>query len=245
MDSIWIYLGDLHELGSPPWVATALVLVAILCGTVIGLERESHNKPAGIRTVSLICVGSTIFAITSILAANDGELADRGRIAAQVVTGVGFLGAGAIIRERGMVVGLTTAATIWVVAAIGVLIGTGYAAGGLALTAVVLAMLLGERHLERGAIGPCAYARCGIYYPAGNNKVRLRIFRILDQYRIPDHARILSREGDREVLRITYCTIHRPHRAFLFELAEMPEVDQICQNIDYDDNESNDVGKDI
>lgn len=240
MDALWTYMGDLHEVWSPPWTGTILVLVAVVCGTVIGLERESHNKPAGTRTVSLICVGSTIFALASIMIAGGSDIADRGRIAAQVVTGVGFLGAGAIIRERGTVVGLTTAATIWVVAAIGVLIGTGYAAGGVGLTGVVLAMLLGERRLESGAIGSCVYAHCQVLYQHGNIKARLRILRVLDQHRIPDEARAFSREGDREVLDVTYCIAHRPHRAFLFDLADMPEVEEIRQKTDTaDDTKAN------
>jgi len=226
MDELMCYLGDLHRLLSPAWAGTVLVLVAVLCGTVIGLERESRNKPAGLRTVSLICVGSTIFTLASILIAGDA-LADRGRIAAQVVTGVGFLGAGAIIREHGTVVGLTTGATIWAVSAIGVLIGAGYAAGGLALTAVVVVMLLGERWLEHGAVGSCEYDRCRVLYRPENNKARLRVMRVLDQFRIPDRARTLNREGPFEVLEIEYCTLHRTHRAFLYELADLPEVEDI------------------
>lgn len=135
------YFGNLHDALGLPWSGAVAVLCSITCGTLVGLERQARHKPAGLRTVTLICVGSTIFTIASILIAGDSS-ADRGRIAAQVVTGVGFLGAGAIIRERGHVLGLTTGATIWTVAAIGVLIGVGYAAAGLAVTLVVLGMLV-------------------------------------------------------------------------------------------------------
>ena len=124
------------------------MLCSVTCGILVGLERRARQKPAGLRTVSLICVGSTIFTIASILIAGDSG-ADRARIAAQVVTGVGFLGAGAIIREQGTVHGLTTGATIWTVAAIGVLIGIGHAAGGLAVTLIGLGMLtLFRRHAD-------------------------------------------------------------------------------------------------
>jgi putative Mg2+ transporter-C (MgtC) family protein len=141
------WCGDLYKVLPMPICCLVLVFCAILCGTLIGLEREHRSKPAGVKTVSLICIGSTIFTIASILIAGESG-ADRGRIAAQVVTGVGFLGAGAIIREHGTIIGLTTGATIWVVSAIGVLIGAGYAAGGVAMTVVVVAMLLVLRRSE-------------------------------------------------------------------------------------------------
>jgi putative Mg2+ transporter-C (MgtC) family protein len=133
----------LHNVFRRRVAGTILILCSIVCGTLIGLERRARHKPAGLRTVTLICVGSTIFTLASILIASDPVRGgDPGRIAAQVVTGIGFLGAGAIIRERGQVMGLTTGATIWVTAAIGVLIGAGYAAAGLAITGIVLLTLV-------------------------------------------------------------------------------------------------------
>jgi len=101
------------------------LFVALTLGAVIGLERELSDKAAGLRTNILICVGSCLFAILSKhLALVAGS--DTTRIAAQIVSGIGFLGAGAIMRDGEQVTGLTTAATIWVVAAIGVTVGYGY-----------------------------------------------------------------------------------------------------------------------
>jgi len=122
-------------------------------GGAIGLEREYRHKPAGIRTNMLIGLGSALFAILSVEVGTAGGSPDR--IAAQVVTGIGFLGAGAILRSGQNVMGLTTAATIWVNAAIGMASGLGLytvAAGGATLTLVVLALLpLMERLFdERG-----------------------------------------------------------------------------------------------
>src|SRR5262245_3194893 len=94
------------------------VLLSLLLGALIGAEREFLRKPAGLRTNALICLGSTLFTILSI--AIDQTRGDPARIAAQIIPGVGFLGAGAIIRDQGRIVGLTTAAGIWVVAAIGI-----------------------------------------------------------------------------------------------------------------------------
>jgi len=134
------FLGDLHRVFPPLVAGPILTFCSIICGMIIGMERRRHEKPAGLRTLTLICLGSTVFTLASILIAGD-EVADRGRIAAQVVTGVGFLGAGVIIRDRGRVRGLTTAATIWTVSAIGVMIGAGYAVAGLALSFVMLGIL--------------------------------------------------------------------------------------------------------
>ena len=96
--------------------------MAILVGGVIGAEREFRDKAAGFRTLILITVGSTLFTIFSISMEPEGS---RTRIAANIVTGIGFLGAGAIVREHGRIGGLTTAATIWLSAALGMGIGAG------------------------------------------------------------------------------------------------------------------------
>ncbi len=223
MSDLLVYLGDLHRVMEPAWASTTLILVAVVCGTVVGLEREARNKPAGLRTVSLICVGSTVFTLVSILIAS-GVPADRGRIAAQVVTGVGFLGAGAIIRDHGAILGLTTAATIWVVSAIGVLIGAGYAAGGLALTLIVVVMLTGERVFDRLVHGPCRYARCRVTYRPENGKTRLHLRHVLDEFQIQSAEWSSSPQGDAEVADIRYCHVHRNHRDVLHKLANLSAV---------------------
>lgn len=129
-----------------------LALAAAL-GGAIGLEREYHHKPAGLRTNMLIALGSAVFSILSVeLGAAAGS---PDRIAAQVVTGIGFLGAGAILRSGENIHGLTTAATIWVNAAIGMAAGLGsyaVAVGAAALTLIVLAILpfIERRFEERG-----------------------------------------------------------------------------------------------
>ena len=104
-------------------VALKLVLAAIL-GGMIGMERELRDKPAGLRTNMLICVGSTLFmSISTTVAQVLGG--DPTRIAAQIISGIGFLGAGVVLQSHGFVLGLTTAATIWVVAGIGMALGSG------------------------------------------------------------------------------------------------------------------------
>jgi putative Mg2+ transporter-C (MgtC) family protein len=115
---------------------------AALCGAMIGLERELKAKPAGFRTNILICLGSAMYMSVGLLLVHEaGETSDVARIAAQVVTGIGFLGAGAIIKEGGQVRGLTTAATIWVVAAIGIIAGAGFPVLAFVSTCMVLLTL--------------------------------------------------------------------------------------------------------
>jgi putative Mg2+ transporter-C (MgtC) family protein len=107
------------------WTTIVIRLaVSIIIGGLIGLERELEHKPAGLRTIILVCLGSTIFMLVGFELGLAGS--ELGRIVAGVVTGIGFLGAGAIIRARGEVYGLTTAATIWLASGLGLAIGAGY-----------------------------------------------------------------------------------------------------------------------
>ncbi|PTS94502.1 magnesium transporter MgtC [Pedobacter sp. HMWF019] len=98
------------------------IFLSVLCGSILGLEREIRGKSAGFRTLALICFGSTIFTICSYLL---GVEDNRDRIAANIITGVGFLGAGVIFRNNFSVSGITTAASIWIAAALGMFIGIG------------------------------------------------------------------------------------------------------------------------
>lgn len=114
------------------------LIISVVIGLIIGGEREYRNKAAGMRTVILICVGSTVFTMLSFSLADESEAA---RIAANIVTGIGFLGAGAILRDGLTVSGLTTASTIWVVAALGMAVGAGEYVLAFAAVAVVFVVL--------------------------------------------------------------------------------------------------------
>lgn len=121
--------------------------LAILLGGLVGLERESRGKPTGIRTTILICVGAVLFTrLSQSIALGNG---DPGRLAAQVITGVGFLGGGAILRTRGAVTGLTSAATIWAVTAVGMSIGVGAYGDAVGVTSLLLLVLVGSDALRR------------------------------------------------------------------------------------------------
>lgn len=113
------------------------VILAVLFGGIIGLEREFRDKAAGLRTLIFICLGATLF---TILSANLALDKDPTRIAANIVSGVGFLGAGVILRDRGRIIGLTTAAMIWLTAALGM--GIGGANYGLVVSAVAAILVV-------------------------------------------------------------------------------------------------------
>jgi putative Mg2+ transporter-C (MgtC) family protein len=123
------------------------LLLAAALGAIIGYQRERTHKPAGLRTHILICAGAALFTVTSSYGFGVG--ADPSRVAAGIVAGIGFLGAGAIIhREGGLVAGLTTAATIWAVAAIGLAAGAGLYLLSVAATLVVLGVLFLPHHIR-------------------------------------------------------------------------------------------------
>jgi len=137
-------------------MALAKLLLAAFLGGMIGIEREIHGRPAGFRTHLLVSLGSCLFVITSIqfytlygnFSGSQPVGVDPGRVAAQVVTGIGFLGAGAIIRERFSVRGLTTAACLWIAAAIGLACGVGLFGVSLLVTMISLVSLLLLKKVE-------------------------------------------------------------------------------------------------
>jgi putative Mg2+ transporter-C (MgtC) family protein len=135
----------LHDLNT--YVVARLLLAAVL-GGVVGLERELNRKPAGIRTNMLICLGAALFTIISYeMAGNVGG--DHTRIAAQIIPGIGFIGAGVVIRERGAIIGITSAATIFVVASIGMAVGASLYATAIFTTLLLVGALVIVGNLEQ------------------------------------------------------------------------------------------------
>jgi putative Mg2+ transporter-C (MgtC) family protein len=155
----------------PYWeVLLRLLLTVVLCGA-IGFEREVRDQPAGFRTHILLGLGATLFTLVSAYgfepftraALGSGGLQfDPTRISAQIVTGVGFLGAGAIIRRGGDVRGLTTAASLWATAAIGMAVGAGYLFGAAAATALAMATLYLLRSFRSSVIYPLRLDSAGL-----------------------------------------------------------------------------------
>lgn len=136
-------------------IVLRLVLSALLSG-FIGLERQMHRRTAGLRTHILVSLGSCLIMLTSLYIFDiykDKVPLDPARVAAGVVTGIGFLGAGTIIREREGIKGLTTAASLWVVAGIGLAVGCGFYSASIFTSVIVLAVLLFLRKLESVVLG--------------------------------------------------------------------------------------------
>ncbi len=137
------------------------IILAAVLGGLIGLERELSDKPAGLRTNILICVGATLVTVISTHFTTEiAEIitdADQARIASQIVSGIGFLGAGTIIQSRGNVHGLTTAATLWVVAAIGMAVGLGINFWAILTTAFVLMVLVPLNYVEKNLMHQSSY----------------------------------------------------------------------------------------
>src|SRR6266480_175670 len=139
-----------------PSIPLKLLLAAVL-GGIIGIERQIRDKPAGLRTNILICVGSTLFtSISTRVAQVLGG--DPTRIAAQIISGIGFLGAGAVLHSHGFVLGLTTAATIWVVAGVGMALGSGMYLVAVFATAMSLVTLYFLSFIEDRIQGRKAYS---------------------------------------------------------------------------------------
>jgi len=139
---------NLSEIAYPlslPGLGTAL-----LCGFLVGVERQLSGKPAGIRTSALICLGS--YAFTALGVRMLGAV-DPSRVVAQIVTGIGFIGAGVILAREGLVLGVTSAAVIWVLAGIGILIGLDRPGSAIMLSAATVVILVGVSFLERLFMG--------------------------------------------------------------------------------------------
>jgi putative Mg2+ transporter-C (MgtC) family protein len=140
---------DFH---SPEMQVGVKLLCAVLAGGIIGLERELKRKPAGLRTNILICVSATLIMITSRHIGGGAPYTDPARLVAQVIAGIGFIGAGVIMRSRGSVTGLTTAATIFAVTGIGISIGDGMFAVAGMVTVLIVSVLVVLSYVERAII---------------------------------------------------------------------------------------------
>lgn len=165
------------------------LVFSLIAGAIIGLEREAHKQPAGLKTHMLICLGSTLIMLLSIyipFSFNTTQTGDPGRIAAQVITGVGFIGAGAILRMGINVRGLTTATSIWAIAAVGLAIGAGMYFAALVAVALILIVLIVVEQLENHFFTPLSVKILTIKSSSGKTDEKAQ--EILHQ----NHFRILD-----------------------------------------------------
>jgi putative Mg2+ transporter-C (MgtC) family protein len=206
-----------------PWVDTALTPIAILCGIFLGNERQRREKPAGLRTLTLVCLGSAVFTMASF--AFITTTGDSGRVAAQIVTGIGFLGAGVILHGKRFVTGVTTAAIIWVAAAIGMTVGAGYPIAGMALSILVNRCLVLATLFETRWHPDLHSARFVVEYAPNRGITRIRLERVLVDY----HQVLVNTEWTPETSDIGRVTLTmRLPRAHMYEmLAEIADVPDV------------------
>ena len=181
MEYSWIF-GSWQERAGSPWVDPALAVMAIVCGLMIGGERQRREKPAGLRTLSMVCLGAAVFTMMSF--AFTTTTGDSGRVAAQIVTGIGFLGAGVIMHGRRIVSGVTTAAIIWVAAAIGMAVGAGYVFAGLGLSILVNRLMVGIFIYETRFHPDLHDITYIVEYAPHNGLTRIRLERVLVDYEL-------------------------------------------------------------
>lgn len=201
------------------------LFLAAVCGTIIGVEREVHRKSAGIRTNLMICLGAALYVIAAEMILGMHAGGDATRMAGQVVVGMGFIGAGAIIQSRGHVVGLTTAATLWVVAAIGIVIGLGFPVFGLVVTLFVVALLVGVGKVEHMVLGKCRNTTARLSFR--DDPLTLAEVQELLTERGHDITQLhIQREGGVCFMDITYCKVHPDHAEWFYDLLKIPDVRQ-------------------
>jgi putative Mg2+ transporter-C (MgtC) family protein len=201
--------------------------LAALLGGIIGLERELKRKPAGLRTNIFICFGAAMFTILSAELAKDFGIGDRTRIAAQIIPGIGFIGAGSILHDKGGVSGLTTAATIFVVASIGMAAG-----GGLYVTAIFATMLiylalhlLGilERNLN---LKPLTMNYTIVSEKAADTLVA-EVNSIMEDQGKEMQSMHLSRSGEKEKLVFRVDGTRHEHKLLMDQLRQSPDISNL------------------
>jgi putative Mg2+ transporter-C (MgtC) family protein len=205
--------------------AIGRLLMATLLGALIGVEREASRKAAGVRTNLLICLGSAFFTLLSAVLAGDGN-PDKGRVASNVVQGIGFLGAGVILHNRNRVSGLTSAASIWVVASVGMACGAGlYAAAALAAAVIVVSLQL-VGFLERRA-NLKSFTR--IYEARGRDQSRM-LRSILDAMdKAGERLQDVERDAIGELQRVSFglTATKKQHERLYGQLLAEPEIDAL------------------
>ena len=211
---MWIETEDLWKL-----------LLALSLGGLLGWERQLHDKPAGFRTNVLICIGSALFTILSVKIGNlHGS--DPSRIAAQIVTGIGFLGAGAIIRHGEAVLGLTTAATIWLVASVGVGVGAGYYAISAIGAVLALCVLLVFRGLENLA-DQFHHVRAYSVALLPDDEAQKQFSNTLSSYKLKILSSKKMKSGGRYFYEMTLSGRRSEHETFLDQLFKSPTVKEV------------------
>jgi putative Mg2+ transporter-C (MgtC) family protein len=213
--------------------AAGRLLLAAGLGAAIGVDRELHHRPSGIRTNVLICFGASMFTFLSVLIAGDSS-PNRGQIASNIVQGIGFLGAGLILHHRDRVSGLTSAATVWAVASIGMACGAGLYFPALFATVIVLIVLEAVRLLEYRA----NLKRYSVTYEirgADANRMSLSLLRVMDRQN--RQLKNVESAPIGELARVLFpvAADRRSHSHLLAELKTAPDIDSVAAFRDPED----------
>jgi len=214
--------------------AAGRLLLAALLGSIIGIDREYHHKPSGVRTNLLICFGAALFTFLSSVVAGAGST-NKGQIASNIVQGIGFLGAGLIIRNRDRVSGLTSAATVWAVASVGMACGAGLYIPAVFSAMLILIALEGVGLLERTSnlkIYSVLYEARG----SDPDKISMSILNAMDhgKHRLVGLER--NTIGDLNRLSFSVAASRRGHERLLAFLSAAPAIDQVLTFIDPEDD---------
>jgi len=203
---------------------TLKLVLAVTLGGLVGLERETSQKPAGFRTNILICVGSAMMMILSGLVLGE-EGTDLTRIAAGVITGIGFIGAGTIIQARGSIVGLTTAATLWAMAGLGLVIGAGYYLVAVIFTAIIILTLVIFRYIEDYFLKGSSFLYHLTAKYSKDLLVNIKKLALHDGFKFEQI--ILKKEGDLAIVTLSFQITEEKEQKFnagLLNLAEVIEI---------------------
>jgi putative Mg2+ transporter-C (MgtC) family protein len=211
-----------------PWAEIVIALAAVVCGAVIGTERERQQKSAGLRTLMLVCLGSAVLTMISFVFTS--STGDSGRVSAQIVTGIGFLGAGAILHSRSGVTGMTTAATIWITAAIGMTVGAGYPLAGFATCILVRTVLAGIYGFEIRYLGGMRSVTVELIFDPNHGKTRIHLDHLREEFHVEADLQEREIRNDSTVRATLNVTLARRYlHEFLDTLAYLPAVLEIRQ----------------
>jgi putative Mg2+ transporter-C (MgtC) family protein len=211
------------------------LMASLFCGGLIGLERELKNKAAGIKTNMLICVGACLYTGISIAIASSkdgiGVDGDPSRVAAQIVSGIGFLGGGAILQSKEQISGLTTAATIWLVAAIGSWIGLGQIEVGISVTILIVIVLVSVTFFENRFLGRKRLFKIAIHLRERSDeftRTALEALLSANEMSMEDYRENMA--NGQPGIRISYVGRVHDHSRLLLELWKIPGILDVKQN---------------
>jgi len=204
-----------------------MILTAVICGVLLGYERQRKGKPVGILTASLVALGSTLFVLSGSLLADSGvPLIDASRLPSMIVSGIGFIGAGAIMRSKFNVTGLASAATIWALGSLGILIGTGHVVLALLAALAIFFLLRLIPKLEHALFRQryCLHATVTVQRDALD-----KVLQFLMENELPISHSQTERQADQVVLTMNQCGIESQPQV----LGSLRDLEGVLQVVDH------------